>query len=199
MNEEYTLKLVEQYIKATNNQNYDNNKFIDWLNEYIKMTKEYSIYMDYIGVDLESSLSAEVEKGKYDSIVSESSLIISKYADTLNKEKSELIFKNNELAILKKGIIMYPDEIELFITHNPYSLDLVNNWNKIHNDLGKNICIGVYGKIYDNDIQDKIEFMKHFKTRLNSEITVNYDTKFDNVFCTITSDRKKLVKKKSLL
>ena len=196
MNEKYILKLIVQYTKATYNQNHDNSEFIEWLSEYIKVTKEYSEYIDYLGIDLNSASLAEVEKGYFDSIVSENTSIISTYGDTLNKENSQLVINDNDIAILKRGILMYPDEIELFITHNPYSSDLINNWDKIHNNLGKNICIGIYGKIYDKNIKDKIELIKQFKTKLNNEIKINYDTKFDNIFCTIISDRNKLVKRK---
>ena len=200
MDSEYILNLFNQFHKAvgtsvndwTSQQNIF--EFSDWLREYKEVVKKYSLYNEYLGIDLANPFLAEVGKGKYDSIVKENAIIISPYATTLKKEQSSLIvLENTPLIATQRGIVK-SEGIEMFLTHNPYNEQSINDWYKIHNSQNHDICIGVYGKIYDKNKNEKIKMLEILLSNFNDEYEENYDELDDNYFYNIKSSRKVLTK-----
>ena len=205
MDSEYILNLFNQFHKAvgTSTKDWTSQQFIfefsDWLKEYKKVGKEYSLYNEYLGIDLTNPFLAEVGKGKYDSIVSEDATIISSYASTLKKEQSSLILLEDTPLIATPRGIVKTDDIEMFLTHNPYSEQSIYEWYKIHNKGKQNICVGVYGKIYDKDKSLKIKMLERLSDNLNDDHEKTYNELGNNYFYNIKSSRKEKVLKKVLV
>ena len=196
MNSKYILKLIVQFHKAvgTDISKWDTPDFIiefsEWLKENKKVVEEYSEFLECLGINFYDFITVEIGKGKYDSIVKPETTLISPFA----KEPSELFLMENMPLIISKEGIFKADDINLFLTHNPYSEEEISNWYKIHNNGLQDISVGVYGKIYDQDKKEKIDMLKKLIQKLNDDIKEEYSTNKDNYFYNVSSKRKVLKK-----
>lgn len=201
---EYYVKLFELFVKATGRKlNKDNYKklytklrpeFIDWLEEYKYSTSEYRRYLEsYFGIDLESFYLAELGKGNIDSIVREDACMITPYgytfSDTYHKNSS-LIINENDLIVDYGDFKESGNGISTYITQNPYlNTYVISELKKIHEIHNKTIVLGMYGKIYDQDIKNKIRILKQFRKSVDTEnngYDYEFNTKGDNYFGVVT-------------
>ena len=83
-----------------------------------------------------------------------------------------------------------------FMTQNPYTPVEIRNWENLHNSGNHNIIVGVYGSIYDKDIETKIRQLESLKQRLTDSFKEEQYV-IDDTYCyAIASERmvKRLVK-----
>lgn len=170
-------------------------EFANWLYEKKKALGELNKYFNFNDIDINSSNIAEVGKGKYDSIVLPTTQIISPFGETLKKENSELIIYQGEPIIL--GSIDKGQVVDKFLTHNPYTFEMIKAWPTLHNS-GYDIIFGICGYVQDKNIQEKRMQIDYLCYGMNEEIEENYDLINDIYVGYIRSNRKvkRLVKTK---
>lgn len=168
-------------------------EFIEWLYEQSKTSNKYSEFIESFGVDLDCSSTAEVEKGKYDSIALPNTTIISLYGDTLGTDSSKLYIYQGEPIIVSGSNIKKGQVVDMYVTQNPYSRGLISGWDTMHNS-GTNLCVGVFGNNYDKDKDEKLKFISQFIEKLSDDYICEYDTVENSYMCFVKSNRKKLVK-----
>ena len=100
----------------------------------------------------------EIGKGKYDSISQHGVNLISMFAETLGKDNSRLLVDRGTPLIIRKNGIIVPRE-HILLTHNPYFESEIFVWHSIHNAGDKDISIGMFGKIDDEDALTKIKLL----------------------------------------
>ena len=198
----YILFLYKQFCDSLGKEFdevniFEDNDFISWIINMQKVSKEYVNFLSYIGVVNNRNILAEMNKGKYDSLVLNDILIVSQFAKTMNFNDSKLLICDN-IPTIQSGSILYDSSnIDFFITHNPYNPYYLSNLDQIHL-LGYNICFGMFGTIHDPDRLLKLRALKQFAGSLDDQLKMYYDTNNDYYFGCIKSQRKvmKLVKTK---
>ena len=201
MEYKYLVCLYIQYcnsIKKNCNVNefMTDKEFIEWLVINRERLKIYKNFLTYLGIDFNSGV-AELNKGKYDSISDNDSTIISPFGNTLDKDKSELLFYDEQPIIISNSSISDVNDIELFTTHNPYNINYFRGMDKLHN-IGYNIVFGVFGDISDFDTKDKLQYIEYLKKTLSQDYEVEYETINGTYICVLKSKRKIKRLKKSL-
>lgn len=162
-----------------------------------KVSKEYINFLSDIDVVNNQNLLAELNKGKYDSLVVNNIFLVSLFAETMNCNNRELFTLNN-IPIIQSDTTLYDaSNVDYFITHNPYNSYYLSDLDQVHL-LGCNICFGMFGKIHDSDRLLKLRELKQFTDNLDDQLKMYYDTNNDYYFGCIKSQRKvmKLVKTK---
>lgn len=170
--------------------------FIDWIVHNQERLAIYKDYLTYLGIDFNSNI-VELNKGKFDSISSDSNMIISPFGETLDREQSNLLFYDKTPIIISNSKISTIPDIDLFITHNPYSIDYLAGMDKLHN-IGYNISFGVFGDTSDLDIKEKLKYIKYLKNKISQDYDIEYDTVNNTYMCIIKSKRKVKVLRKTL-
>lgn len=200
---EYYIKLFELFARSVglkiNRKNYKTlytrykKDFIDWLNIYKATTFEYRIYLkQYFGIDVDDYFLAELGKGNIDSVVREEAFMITPYGytfdDTYHKNSSLVI--DDDIKLDFGTFTERANDIRTFITQNPYlNTDVMSKLKKLYEYHNKNIVLGMYGKINDEDRKAKIKILKQFRRNIdpdNQVFELDYNTKEDNYFCAIT-------------
>lgn len=183
----YTLNLIEQYKKATGTINVDLEavEFLRDFNTWIARNKVigdiYLAMLEGRGIFFDTEKCAEVGKGKDDSIVSPYfTSIITPYTEGLEKiEEEGKIIKSdfnivdntpviyeNKIIILPK--IIDPNEINTFMTQNPYTNGSLNGWANLHNNPKYDgIILGVYGGKDDKDKERKLDELRKIRKLLD--------------------------------
>lgn len=194
----YLLNLYKQYHNArgiTYNQreieqlSYD---FLEWIAINKLLTQEYWNYLSYLGY-VNCKTIAEIDKGRYDSIISDNITIISSYANTMQLPKKRLLIvkgmplieSNNKLSLMQQ---------EVLLTYNPYLSITIDSWPSVHNLGEYDISIGMFGSIYDKDIDSKLKVIEEIAKKMQDDYKVDYDTDKDKYFCSLNSKRKVKIK-----
>lgn len=162
--------------------------FIEWILNNYKRLKIYRDYLEYMEIDFRSNV-AELNKGKYDSILNNDNMIISPFGDTLGKDISELLFHNEQPIIISNCSILNVNNIDLFITHNPYNNNYFRGMDKLHN-IGYSIVFGVFGDLSDLDKKDKLNDIKYLEKNLLEDYEIEYETINGTYVCILKSKRK---------
>lgn len=213
----YFNYLIEQFKQANGIKNVDINsesfmkEFSEWIKARQLFGKKYSLFIDSMEThpQIDSEISLETSKGQYDSVSSSLDLgVITPYSDGMEKVTSGTIivgeFKiydgmptilthnkdDNQIAKVDTTIV------RRFLTQNPYTMGHIQNWEQIHNSDEANITVGIFGSIYDKDIEEKIKQLKSLRDKLYGSFKEDYTTLDDSYYYAISSDRivKKLVK-----
>lgn len=207
---EYINNLIKQFISATGTKNVDVNseEFVkeisDWIKRnkaigenYTSFLKSINVYPNIIGKD-----TIEIGKGVYDSIAIDTKMkMITPYSKNIEKKKGEIVtakfgvfsgnpvfFNNDELD--NKSDIIDSSIKSRFITHNPYERNCIKNWEQLHN-VGENITVGVFGKVYDRDKNLKIRKIDSIRYGFSDyDFKEVYDSDGDNYFYAISSHRR---------
>lgn len=200
MFERYLLCLFKQYCDArgldkSNTSNMYSNDFADWIAQNRSLLNNYMDYLHYLGFDSYDDI-AEIGKGKYDSIFPNATKIISMFAETLGRDNSRLFISNGMPLIIRKSGIIVPREHTL-LTHNPYFEGEIFGWDSIHNAGDKDISIGMFGKLDDEDVFTKINLLEQLSKQMADDYSFDYDTSEGNYFCSLNSNRH--IKKKILI
>lgn len=190
----YLMFLYQQYCKAKGidivNNKFDkiDYNFLNWITQNKLLSNQYLDYLKYLGITFSKSI-IEVDKGRYDSIASTEMEVVSKVASSLGIENRELIIIGSTpiISSSKKNILPTTD---IILTHNPYFIENLTNWNKIHNSGKYDISIGMYGSVYDEDFDEKIKYIESISKQMNDDYRIDFDTDKDNYFCTLNSNRK---------
>lgn len=193
MEYKYLSCLYSEYCNSVK-KNYNinelitDNEFIEWLILNRKRLKIYKNFLAYLGIDFNKDV-IELNKGKYDSISDNDITIISPFGDTLDKDKSELLFYDEQPIIISNSYISNVNNIELFSTHNPYDFNYFRGMDKLHN-IGYNIVFGVFGDASDFDTEDKLQYMEYLKKTISEDYEVEYETINGTYICVLKSKRK---------
>lgn len=190
----YILNLYKQYCDAIGiicePSNITNlaDSFIEWVAQNKLLSNKYKEYLLSLGY-IEGKSLYEIGKGKYDSISSDKSRIISPYGETLGQENLDFFIIGNTPLIQRNKEIIVPD-IDVFLTHNPFEEMHAENWFRMHNAGLNDISIGVYGSIYEDDFNKKIKFLEMLSSKMTEDHRIDFDTDKDKYFCTLNSERK---------
>ena len=204
----YVSNLTNQFIKSIGKSDIDINskelwsEFNEWLNERKKIAKEYKTILDFLELDYNTNKTAEIGKGVFDTIVSNNNLttIITPYTYYFDPQKRKNIIKGNLKIVSEK----YPrkdismerkiDDINCFITQNPYTKKDIEIFNQLYSFYKYNIIIGIYGKNDDKDKEIKIIKLKELKEKITKNIKEEYIKIINNYFYILASTYQKYKK-----
>ena len=200
MFEKYLLCLFKQYCDArgldiNNMDNMYSNEFVDWIVQNKSLLGIYINYLNELGFDYPTDDVVEIGKGEYDSISHHGANVISSFAGTLGKNNSRLFVDRGIPLILKQNGIVIPKE-HIILTHNPYFESEILGWYSIHNFGEKNISVGMFGKLDDEDTSKKVRLLEQLSKQMTDDYSFDYDTSDGNYFCSLNS--KRYIKKKNL-
>ena len=148
--------------------------------------------------------TAEVGKGRYDTIVKPfNTTIITPYSEGLivpNKSRiitskfivlngMPVLYKANGMNITETKPIL-SDSTLTFMTQNPYMEANIKNWEQLHNSGESDIIVGVYGSIYDKDIESKLKQIQELEEKLNGSYIGDGAVIGDTYSYAIASKRK---------
>ncbi len=218
--EQYLKNLIEQFRLAIGNKNTDLNskefisEFTEWLKSRQKIGKEYIYFLDSMGLRFADSDCAEIGKSAYDTVVRPfNTKLITLAAPSFegSKMKSRIITGNMRVYEQCPVLVRYnikgnqldqiPSDIILtYLTQNPFSQGSISGWEGLHNSGNNNIIVGIYGSIFDKDVEAKIKLIEDLKGKLSDDdFKEDYSTLNDKYFCAIGSQRmvKKMMKTKT--
>lgn len=162
-----------------------------WLNDHLSLVDDYIGYLSFIGLDVNNSAVAEVNKCTIDSVAGDYTTIISPF---VNRKLLKVINGRPYVIDLKKLNISEPNDIDVFLTHNPFNHGAIRKWEDIPNNNYGNICVGMFGRLYDLDYQHNLEILHTLDDKIENSV-FEYDTLDDGYFATVISNTdKKLVK-----
>ena len=197
---DYTLLLIEQFTKARGYRKIDNKsglfgeEYYNWLKEQRLLGKEYLLLMrEYLNMNLNNEKTIELNKGKYDSIISDGTLI-SPFAYTMDKSNSTLLVE--DFPIITSGDELYSvEDFDMFTTHNAYNEGFADTIPELCN-MGYNVCYGVFGKNSDKDKEDALALLKKFYDECDVKANIAYEIIGDSYIGALYSKTKvkKLVK-----
>lgn len=212
----YLNNLIAQFRNATGTKYVDINstrfirEFSEWIISRQAIGDEYFSFIKsmYIHPIIDEG-SAEIGKGVFDSIVLDTGIpMITTYKKGIQRESDKLIaaafavYEKSPIIVkrskngnqLKTSMVHF----KRYLTQNPYGIEYIKDWDDLHN-RGDNITVGVYGSIYDKDIEQKLRQMEALKSGLSGyEFKVDYDTNDDMYFCAVSSNREVKPKTKTL-
>lgn len=211
----YLNYLIEQFKQATGTKNIDINSqlFISEFSEWIR--SRYNIGENYLDLLAYMELyrfsdpdTAEIGKGQYDSIVKPfDTTIITPYSEGLETlDQSRIITSDfgvfDDIPVLIKTNEKGIDHVNpitstftlTFMTQNPYTPEQIRNWEQLHNSGENNIIVGIYGSIYDKDIEQKINELQVLRDKLYESYKDEYIVRDDTYCYAIGSERKVLRK-----
>ena len=81
-------------------------------------------------------------------------------------------------------------KVKTFMTQNPYSFKKMDHWEELPNIGKRDILVGVYGKTYDKDREQKIRQLEELKTRLSVVYKEAYTSSGDTYCYAIKSDSR---------
>ena len=173
--DKYMNNLVQEYVRSSNIKHIDLNStlfikdFANFIKEREKEGKIYFDFLDYLSTTpMLDNNTCEVNKGKYDSIVKDKDmLIITPFFNDFERCNFKMIIPREFTVIDDMPYIKNEKGIEnishftitRYITQNPYDKSYIKDFDKLHNNNFA-IAVGVYGNIYDKDIEYKINMLE---------------------------------------
>ena len=211
MNEDRTLEtLIEQYNKINGSKltlkdfkNEDIRKeFALWLEIRKKYGYRYIDFLYEMNTRILDRTTAEVGKTELDSLVTPfDTTIISSYKFDSLEDKERLIFSNflvydgNPVLYLKACdephmIVLPKRRIDTFMTENPYDPYSIKYWNELHDSGYFDIAVGVYGSIFDKNIDDNLNMLKDLREKIvGNDYKFDYNNDNDIYYAAIVSQR----------
>ena len=218
----YLNKLIEQFRDASGvtidvNSKEFMKEFREWLFRMQVLGDEYGRQLDKNNIYFASDKYAEVGKGPKDSIAlmydDMDTTIISPYMEGYKKDNTHRKIINSSFTVtgplptlikeengkLVDIKLIKPEDIRVFMTHNPYNLGNVTDWKELHNNPENGIIIGMFGYTYDKDYEAKIKYMEGLKNCASlpyfyDSFTVN--DRYFSVFSTNMHEKNKIYTKK---
>ena len=208
--EKYLNKLIEQFKSATGTKSVDVNsqEFVKEFSEWVKarklMGKDYTSFIEYMDTHptVISGESVEIGKGKHDSIALDTDIhMITPYSDGIKRTGAGIItadftvYDGTPIMVRHdKGGNQFKEVdtqcVRRFLTQNPYDPICIRNWEQLHN-VGENITVGIYGSIYDKDIEQKIQQIEALRDGLSDDyFKEDYVTEGDSYYYAVSSARK---------
>lgn len=215
--ERYLNKLVEQFKQSTGAKNVDVNsqtfisEFSSWIKSRQAIGEDYLGLLDYMELHrIGEAETAEIGKGKYDTLVSEANTtIITPYSKGIIAEPERIITADfsvyDSTPILVRTTEKNTTQLDpitssetlTFMTQNPYTVAQIANWEQLHNSGENNIVVGVYGSIYDKDTDRKIKELESLREKLYDSYIEEQCVLGDTYCYAIASKRKYKVKTKT--
>jgi hypothetical protein len=202
---QYLEFLFLQYKLATGatNVDVDSEEFLHDFSSYISHRKaqaeEYFYFLQYLGFDFNNSHCAEVGKGEHDSLAFISNTtLITEFTDAFKEDFKDRIVKgtvkvneNDALFVHDQlSLVIPPHIINTYIQQNPYFYANISGWENLHNSKKNNVIVGVYGNVFDKDINNKINLIKRFKDNLEENTyKEGYEVHNDSYFYAVGSMR----------
>lgn len=202
--------LIKQYKSAYGIYKFDIKResdwreFEDWLRELKNRNEIYLSILKDNNIRIPNDFTAaEVFKSKSDMVTGKyQTKIISNY---IKSEDSDVFIKGDFKVFNGKPYVFKQDEngittfenlenIDTFITQNPYSPDYINGWEDLHNNA-YNIILGVYGNKHDKDKKDKIKMLSQLEEKLNAHVIDEYTEAFGDYYYFVASDPTKIEKR----
>ena len=206
----YLNYLIEQFKQATGTKNIDINsqlfisEFSEWIRSRQNISENYLNLLEYMELyRFADPDTAEIGKGQYDSIVKPFDTTIitphSEGLETLDQSRiitsdfrvfdgTPVLTKTNEKGINQIDPITSTTTLT-FMTQNPYTPEQIRNWEQLHNSGENNIIVGIYGSIYDKDIEQKIKELEALRDKLYESYKEEH-TVIDDTYCyAIASER----------
>ena len=168
-----------------------NRSYEEWLNDHISLVEDYKGFLSYIGLEVNRREVAEINKSSIDSVAGDYTKIVSPFENG----KIFRVIKGRPFIIdFKKVVVANTEDIDLFLTHNPFDRFAIHHWEQIPNNLFGNICVGMFGRLYDLDYQHNLEILHALDDKIENSV-FEYDTLDDGYFATVISNiDKKLVR-----
>lgn len=182
INEKYLKHIIKQYIDSRGIQvsQIDKKEFIKYLRTLINQTAKYKKYLDYLGIEIDTPRTIELDKGFFDSVALKNTLIVSEFASTLGLTDNKLLIENDEVIIHSSNGMVERPFIGTLITHNPYSPINIPIFNLVAQT--SKIAIGIYGNIYDEDRFSKMKEIKELSKKIDEQLDIEVDTDGDEYF-----------------
>ncbi len=222
-NDIYLAKLIKQFKTVrgiADNINFEEFKeeFQDWLFHMQIQRDEYARFICKSDIYFDDESYAEIGKGPKDSVAilyeDKDTTIISPYFENYLSYNTYRKFINSSFSVigsipnlaeerdgkLVSFDVIYPEDIKVFMTHNPYNINDVKNWIELHNNPKNGIIIGMFGRTYDKDYQEKVKFMESLRQSTNIPYNLESHTIGDKYFYVFNTDicekEKKYIKKR---
>lgn len=189
-NDIYLEMLKKQFCEAKGYNKFDNNskEMLQDLESYIRdrhrLGDKYADFLRYIGVDITTEKTAEINKGKYDSIIkSYNTLAITPYPIDIPENRlynySFVATENGPKLEMKtddeKLYLIADMPIKNYMTQNPYNLNQLRQLKYLYNSDKYNIIVGMFGKIYDYNMNIKLKQLEKLEKQLKD---LDYKTAF---------------------
>jgi len=164
----YSSATLEQFM----------NEFTAWIKSRQSMGKEYTYFLDYMGLRFADADCVEIGKGKYDSVVKPFNTTIITPATPIKKVNPDRIIKGNMRVYESVPMLVRhndgrnqlepipSDIIQTYMTQNPFGPSSILGWENLHNSGEHNIILGIYGSIYDKDIKTRIKQLETLRDKL---------------------------------
>lgn len=186
INDEYMAKIIRQFEEAKGEsvKNIHLEVYLATLKEFIKerqrIKNTYRFFLSSLSLDFNDEDTVEIGKGRYDTLVtgSDRTSMITPYIRGL-ENKNRIIIPST-FKVLQNGIILSdsPYTFKTYMTQNPYSIEDIENFEKIDG----NLIFGIYGNIYDKDRKYKIQTLYNLNKRLDNNFMIDGGT-FDDKYC----------------
>ena len=180
MDREYLKYLKQQFLNAEGSKckgiNYK--EFEEYLLQINKLSRKYITYLSNLGIDINDSDIAEVNKGIIESVVYDKSNIslITPFTDGMNTNIGNEIYRFKFVSkdgipsfVTKTGIIYNMEGIvpskHSFITQNPYNYGMIEGFSDLSYN-GYGVIFGMYGMIYDKDYAAKLKMFEQVKSTI---------------------------------
>ena len=206
----YIDALIEQYKESQGLSHFEKNsqgkeELKSWLKERTEICKLYRDYLVRNGIQYTTNLTAEIGKGRYDTVVTTDTetLVLT---NNVSDSKKDWLFKRaipGEFVVRDSFCYVmnenqknrthrsYPlNFIKLFFTQNPYDVTKLDSMIRAAENH-KYVLIGAYGKLSDKDKVKKIESLREIKNSLiNCSCNEMYAYVNDNHLYYFLSDPK---------
>ena len=179
-------------------------EFAHWIKERRKIGLDYLSFIEPLAkLNSTKEVVAEIGKGESDTLITgDNHIIITPFTKNIKREKPELLVEGSLWVERCRPIIIRGNRsvdiskcnIKRFITHNPYSKGNIRNWETLHNSEKYNITVGIYGSIYDHDIEDKIKVLNQLKDKLNDNCFYERNTERGDIYMQVVSSNRKILK-----
>lgn len=205
----YLQNLFNQFLSVTGMDNTIDvsenvlNNFHKWLVDMQFLGQKYEEILTLMKVDFNTSKIAEIGKGKYDSIVhgnGKTTIITpcpNEFFDIISNPIiiGSLECLGNEPVIVETDMVettyttLSNFNIDTIMTHNPFGD--INTFLRLCNRTYLNIVVGVFGKIYDKNAEQKIEMLKEFKRKIIAPVDLRFFQLGDNYYEVVKTEKNK--------
>lgn len=183
----YMDQLIKQYKESQGLSCFEKNEqgreeLKSWLKQQSEICKLYRDYLVRNGIQYTTELTAEIGKGRYDTVVTrdtETILLTNNISDSKKDWLFErtlpgsLVVRDNSCYVISedqktRSHRSYPlNYIQLFFTQNPYDVTKLGSMIRAA-QTHKYVLIGAYGKLSDKDKVKKIESLRKLKDNLTN-------------------------------
>ncbi len=179
-------------------------EFVNWIDRQKQIGEKYKLLLKEMGLSFDDISCAEVGKSKYDTVVTNLKTTVITPETDINTNgyiinSGFTVYNGNPTVISQtstKKITfgqINTNIINTFMTQNPYSETMIENWNELPNNKNVDVIVGIYGSIADKDIKIKKEKLIKFREKLDKY--VYEEAIYNNAYCCVVASEQKTLKK----